>query len=95
MKAILPNTRARIRLEAAKEVEAIFERKCIDYDTAVLWNLHVSKGFGKERLRQYFDDYVSNVREIQDRYGDYAADKMRQELKKIGVDIMAWEKEVT
>lgn len=94
MKAMLPGTQGRIRLEVSKQVDSYFEKKCVDYDTTVLWILHVSKGFGKDRLRQYFNDYVTSVRAMQDRYGDCAYDKMREELKKIGVDVVAWEKEV-
>ena len=94
MKAMLPGTQGRIRLEVAKQVDSYFEKKCLDYDTMNLWNLHISSGYGKDRLRKHFEDYVKNVRAMQERYGDCAADKMRKELERIGVDVEAWEREL-
>lgn len=94
MKAMLPGTVGRIKLEVIKEVDSYFERKCLDMDTVVLWILHSRFGFGPVRLRRFFDGYLKEVRELQDQYGDYAADRMREGLKRIGVDVGAWEKEV-
>ena len=94
MKAMLPDDRKRIKVEVRKEVEACFERKCIDMDAMILWNLHKQFGFGKDRLRRYFDGYVKEIRALQELYGEYAWQKMRDELLRIGVDIEAWEKEL-
>lgn len=94
MKAMLPGTQERIRLEVIKEVDSYFEKKCTDFDTMALWVLHAQFGFGKVRLRRYFENYIKKIKILQERYGDYTPDKMRDELKRIGVDVVAWEKEI-
>lgn len=95
MKAITPNDRARIKLEVRKELDKIFERKSMDYDTYVFWTLYKKFGFGPVRLRRFFDDYILEIRKDQDQYRDLTAEKMREALKhNIGVDLEAWEREV-
>lgn len=95
MRAIMPNDRARIKLEVQKEVEAFFNRKSMDYDTYVFWILHKSFGFGPVRLRRFFKEYITEIRKEQNTYRDLTAEKMREALKhNIGVDVEAWEKEV-
>ena len=94
MKAMLPDDRQRIKVEVQKEVDAYFERRCVDMDAMILWILHKQFGFGKDRLRRYFDGYVTEIRSLQDHYGEDASYMMREGLKRIGVDIEKWEREL-
>lgn len=94
MKAMLPGTQGRIKLEVKKEVDSYFLKRCLDMDTIVLWILHDSFGFGRNRLRRYFEGYITKVKQAQEAYGDVAYDKMREALTRIGVDIEEWEKEI-
>lgn len=94
MKASLPNDPRRIKLEVKKEGDKYFEERFTEIDTMILWILHIKFGFGKVRLRRYFDTYLHEAIEMQGRYGDSYVYKMQSELKKIGVDVVEWEKEI-
>lgn len=94
MKAMLPNSQGRIKLEVIKEWERQNEEGYTEIDTLILWILHVKFGFGKIRLRRYFETYLHEAIEMQGRYGDSYVYKMQSELKKIGVDVVEWEKEI-
>ena len=94
MKAMQPDDRRRVKLEVKKEVDSYFEQRCTDLDVIVLFILHTVFGFGKVRLRRYFEGYLTVVRKLQDIYGGSYIYKMKEVLKKIGVDIEAWEREI-
>ena len=94
MKAITQNDPKRLRLEVKKQFDKYVEEKFTDMDTVILWNLHETFGFGKVKLRRYFDSYMTKVKQAQDDYGDVTYFKMREALKRIGVDVEEWEKEI-
>jgi len=70
----------------------------LDMDAAVLWVLRVGFGFGKKRLRRFFDLFGSLHAELCKHYelddDDNGIWLCRQQLKDYGVDVEAWEKEL-
>jgi hypothetical protein len=61
-----------------------------EYDAAILWALHLCFGFGKKRLRRFYDFfrklYLSNKR------WQFGRNEVEL-LKGIGVDIEEWNRE--
>lgn len=94
MKAMMPlrdESRARIKVEATKQVNEIILRKCTDLDTVVMWILHRRFGFGKDRCKRFFDEYKPITRQFSERYGESKYMKMREDLLRDGIDIEKWE----
>lgn len=66
-----------------------------DVDALILWVLHVEFGFGKQRLKRFFDVFTKEY-EYMGEYYDMPKDVpwiCRTKLKEIGVDIEQWNKE--
>lgn len=64
-------------------------------DATALYALHKTFGFGKKRLRRFFDAFDEERRKIEEYYEmDGEADYLcKNQLKKIGVDVEAWNNE--
>lgn len=65
-------------------------------DALVLWQLHKQLGFGKKRLRRFYDNFNIAMVELIVKYEDpndtdvYLATKA---LKECGIDLEAWDNE--
>jgi hypothetical protein len=91
----------------AKEKQAIDKeilRQCAEYDqknadevtAMVLWLLHEKFGFGKKRLREFYDAFHVETDKLVQRYYLPADDKVwmcTYMLKQYGVDVAKWNKE--
>lgn len=64
-------------------------------DASILWTLHRTFGFGKKRLRRFYEAFSKERTALEEHYemGGEANYLCRVQLKKIGVDIDAWNKE--
>lgn len=84
-----------------KEINAQILEKDMGYyfdmDAAVLWVLHRKFGFGKKRLRRFFEEFAASHEELRQYYelddDDNGIWLCRKQLKEYGVDVEAWEKE--
>lgn len=65
-------------------------------DIIALYTLYVSFGFGKKRLRQFFDEFRKQYEHLKDYYQmpDDVEWLAEHKLKEIGVDIDEWYKEI-
>ena len=83
--------------EIRARVLTIDDAYYLDMDAAVLWVLRVGFGFGKKRLRRFFEKFVETHAELRKHYSldddDNGIWICRQQLKEYGVDVEAWEKE--
>ena len=78
----------------AMELE-INRQNANDFDAMVLYVLHTHLGFGKKRLRRFYDAFSAEHDKLIEHYempdgGAWLAD---MKLKEIGVDVAAWNKE--
>ena len=66
-----------------------------DNDAAILWALHVCFGFGKERLRKFWEFFFEEQARLREQYQIDTTEGglCRFKLKEIGVDVDAWHKE--
>lgn len=68
-----------------------------DFDAMVLYTLHRHLGFGKKRLRKFWEAFKTEHEKLIEHYqmpgeGAWLAD---YKLKEIGVDVAEWNKEAT
>ena len=80
--------------EEALRVEAELRS---DIDAMILYVLHAHYGWGKKRLRRFWDAFMEEHRELRERYemsgpGDNAY-LARRKLEEIGVNVIEWENE--
>ena len=70
----------------------------VDSDAAVLWTLHTVFGFGKKRLRRFWEACYSEHQNVREYYMADSSEETawicRSKLKEIGVDIEKWYKEI-
>lgn len=72
-----------------------YRRYADDIDAMVLYTLHVHLGFGKKRLRKFYDAFSAEYDRLIQYYqmpDDYTW-LCKEMLKRIGVDVEAWNRE--
>ena len=90
-----PWLQKRVR-EAAKDLASqAIDRHLNDCDAIILWVLHSEFGFGKDRLRRYYDRFLALYNEFMGQYESFLDTQFRcqEELKRIGVNIEEWNRE--
>lgn len=102
-KCATPDTRAiisrevdrQVREAAKSQTKEIANRLCVTIDAVCLWTLHNSFGFGKDRLRRFFDEFNRGYQDMLDFYemGEDTPFVFFSKLREIGVDVEAWENE--
>ena len=99
--------RARIPANTSqkKAIDAEIKQRLAEYDKAntmeidamVLWVLYSQFGFGKKRLRRFFDAFTVELEELLDRYvldnTDTAWLCTRKLKDRVGIDIYEWSEE--
>lgn len=87
-----------IELEVRRQLLEFDEQYTHDLDAMVLYTLHKRKGWGKKRLKEFWDGFVEEHNALRDFYQmDGAGDNewlVRKKLKDIGVDVEEWYKEL-
>lgn len=69
------------------------EMFAVDNDATVLWTLHTCFGFGKKRLRRFWEACLKEHARLREYYQMEPDDDgwlYRYKLKQIGVDVQAW-----
>ena len=73
--------------EIQAQIDEARVREADEYDAAVLWALHLCFGFGKKRLRKFYDFFCTLY--LSDKYWKFGRSEIDL-LKGIGVDICGW-----
>lgn len=82
-------------MEINRQIVEADRRYANDIDAMVLYTLHVHLGFGKKRLREFYDAFSTEHDRLIQYYqmpDDYTW-LCKEMLKCIGVDVEAWNKE--
>lgn len=84
-----------MKAEINRQILKTNEQFNLDFDAMILYQLHVQLGFGKKRLRRFWDGFKVAHKELVEFYempndGAYLCRKM---LERIGVDVEEWTKE--
>jgi len=91
-------TREAIDMAAKKAVFEQHDALNVDFDGIVLWVLHHTEGFGAARLRRFYDNFRAHYEELRQKYqmGNDTAYVCRLKLlEETGVDVAAWNAEIT
>ena len=87
-----------IRQEVSRQVLDIDRQYRLDMDAAVLWALHEAFGFGRKRLKRFFDAFSEVHTDLRKAYSlsdDDVTPKCRELLKsRAKVDLVTWETEL-
>ncbi len=82
-------------IELRKELARYTEANARELDAIILWVLHQELGFGKKRLRQFYDQFVPAVKALVDRYEMEDSDNVwlaTYKLKELGINLEQWKK---
>lgn len=83
-----------MEIEIQKQL-AEYDRKNIqEIDAIVLWVLRRTFGFGKKRLKRFYDNFIPAIEELVKRYEMSETDETwlcTRKLKESGIDISEWE----
>ena len=87
--------RKAMELEINRQIAEADRQHTNDFDAMVLYVLHTHLGFGKERLRRFYEAFTAEHDKLIEHYempdgGAWLADR---KLKEIGVDVAAWNAE--
>lgn len=84
-----------IRDEVNRHFREDMLRTEADMDASILWVLHEHFGFGKKRLREFYDKFTEEHKRLAEWY-EMPHDTpfiCRRKLLDIGVDVAAWNQE--
>lgn len=84
-------------MEIKRQLAEYDQKNLVEVDAMILWVLHDQFGFGAKRLRKYYDAFTTATKGLVERYQMDADDDVwlcTQMLKRIGVDIEDWHKEM-
>lgn len=87
--------RKAMEMEINRQIVEADRRYADDIDAMVLYTLHVHLGFGKKRLREFYDAFSAEHDRLIQYYqmpDDYTW-LCKKMLKRIGVDVEAWNRE--
>ena len=70
-------------------------RLALDLDTMVLWTLHRHLGFGPKRLHDFYLAMAEEHRRMREYYQIDDIYPERIKLKELGVDVEAWQNEIS
>lgn len=86
---------AAMEQEISRQVLEADRQYSTDLDAALLWTLHLQLGFGRQRLRKFWEAFLAEHEFLRAVYGngEPTAAKFREYLAGIGVDIEAWKEE--
>lgn len=91
-----PEVRRAMNREINDQLKDAHKRFIQDETAVILWALHATFGFGAHRLRKFYDEYGRQWRALLDFYeasDTDAAYLAAEQLKRIGVDLDAWQAE--
>lgn len=82
--------------EIRNQIKEYDEKHFIEFDSIILYTLYSEFGFGKDRLRRFFNKFRELYKELGDRYcmPDDVSFICLTKLKDIGVDLEKWESEI-
>ncbi len=87
-------SKAAMDREIKRQLAEYDRAHALEIDAMVLWVLHDKFGFGKTRLKKFFDEFAGAVDELLEWYEMDTSDQSwicTHKLKEIGVDVEQWD----
>lgn len=85
-------------LKSSDSARSTTKKNADEVDAVILWLLHEKFGFGKKRLRAFYDSFSTELDALVKRYEMGDEDKAwlcSRKLRDYGIDISEWNKEET
>lgn len=85
-----------IRQEIHRQLADHDQKLLTEADALVLWVLYSRFSFGPKRLRQFYDCFTREIRELRERYELPESDDIwlcTHKLKDAGIDLEQWHRE--
>lgn len=82
-----------IDMEVSRQFSAFLSENDVKISAMILWVLHEKFGFGKQRLKKFYDSFNPSLKELADRYQMSEEDQCwlcMHQLKQYGVNIEDW-----
>lgn len=87
-----------MNMEIQRQLAEYTKKHYLEVDALILWFLHEQFGFGEKRLRRVFFGLNDSIKELCNRYEMHEQNDdvwlSTNMLKRAGIDIEKWEKEV-
>lgn len=83
-------------MEIRRQLAEYDRKHKLEIQALVLWQLHEQLGFGKKRLREFYDNFDLSFDSLIERYELQESDTSwlcTLQLKELGIDIESWEEE--
>lgn len=82
--------------EIGRQTRSFVDRFALELDACILWALHEGFGFGEQRLRRFYESCAKNREDLIRKYEmqDDAKFVCVYNLKKIGVDVEEWSRQL-
>lgn len=84
-----------MNMEIQRQLAEYDEKHMREIDALILWVLHTQFGFGKERLKRFYDGFSDSMHDLIDRYSMDVSDNVwlcTKQLKDAGIDLEEWER---
>lgn len=81
--------------EIQKQLGEYDRKHTIELDAIVLWELHDQYGWGRKKLKKFFDSFAPELEALIKRYDFEDSDQIwlcTHMLNEIGIDVEAWHK---
>ena len=88
--------RKAMELEIKRQIAEYDKKHERDLEATALWVLHDIFGFGKDRLKKFYDSYSDSIEALAKHYEmdqDDQAWLCEEKLREFGVDLDIWEQE--
>lgn len=85
-----------MNMEIQRQLAEYDKKNTEEIDAMVLYILHTQFGWGKKRLRRFYDCFADELKALTDRYLMDDTDTVwlcTRKLKDAGIDISEWSKE--
>lgn len=85
-----------MKAEISRQIVEMNDKYAIDIDAMILYTLHERFGFGKKRLREFYFAMKEERDKLEAHYempGEFNW-LVREQLKKLGIDIQEWYDEI-
>lgn len=86
-----------VRMEIQRELVEYNKKNNQELDALILWHLHEEFGFGKKRLRRFYESFFPALKALAERYELDDSDRVwicSYRLKEYGIDLDEWYEEV-
>ncbi len=87
------NQKKSMEMEIRRQLAEADKNDSLEIDSMILWILHDKYGWGKRKLKDFFDTFTQELKALTDRYVMEDCDTVwlcTRKLKDAGIDISEW-----